>query len=370
MKKIKILQMPIANSQGGLTQYVLQNWKFINKEKFQFDFVTLSKSLDFADELTSQGCKIHYISCTSSENEEQFIVEMKKVLEEEYDVIHLHTSYWNGILVEKLAKEYGCPKVIVHSHSTMVDIIDDEKRMEAIRVHNEYKKSFPLEYATHYCACSKPAAEWLYGEQIPKDKIVIFNNAIDTEHFTFSKEIREKYRKQLDLNGSFVLGHVGRFAYQKNHTMMLDIFKKVLDKVPNARLILVGNGPLEENIKRLAREHNIYDNILFLGMRHDVAELMQAMDVFLLPSLFEGLGFVLVEAQATGLKCLASDSLPRESKLTNHIRYLPNNVNEWVDEIVQCSKGYSRRNNEALIEELGYSIRNYVKKLEKIYEDN
>ena len=148
----------------------MQNWKFIDKERFQFDFATRSKSLDFADELIREGCKIHYLSCSSEEDEDQFIKEINKILDEGYDAIHLHTSFWKGYLVEKIAMERKCPIVIIHSHSTMIDILDEKKREEYIKIHNYYRENLPLEYGTHFCACSKLAADWLFGEQIPREK--------------------------------------------------------------------------------------------------------------------------------------------------------------------------------------------------------
>ncbi len=369
MKKIKVLQMPIANSQGGLTQYVLQNWKFIDKEKFQFDFVTLSKTLDFADELIADGCKIHYLSCSSMQNEVQFITEIKKILDEDYDVIHLHTSYWNGILVEKLAKEYGCPKIIVHAHSTMVDIADNTLREKAINEHIKYKISFPLEYATHYVACSKMAADWLFGEHIPRERVQILNNAIDTKRFAYSKEIRESYRKQLNIQNCYVIGHVGRFSYSKNHKMILEIFRGICKVKSNARLMLVGDGPLKADVQNKAEEYGIADKILFLGRREDTAQLMQAMDIFILPSRFEGLGLVLIEAQTAGLKCLANNCLPLESNITSNITYLPDSIDSWIDEIIKYSKGYDRFVNKELIEKAGFSLEQQIKTIEQLYKN-
>ncbi len=369
MKKIKVLHMTIANTCRGVTQYILENWKVIDKTKFQFDFVTLSKTLDFAEELIQQGCKIHYLSCSSYENEEQFIIEMERVLKDGYDAIHLHTSYWNGFHVERLAKEYSCPKIIVHSHSTLVDIADDTIREELIKEHEDYKRVFPVDYATHFCACSEQAADWLYGEQIPRNQIMILNDAIDTEQFAYNSEVRDSIRDQLGLRDNFVLGHVGKFSYQKNHAMLIEIFRCISEMIPNARLMLIGDGPLEEQIHKMAEAYGISDKILFMGRRSDVAQLMQAMDLFLFPSRFEGLGLVLVEAQTAGLKCLASDCLPRESKLTSDITFLPDSIEAWVGEIMKLSNGYDRKNNEELIQKEGYSLRRQIKLLEKLYEE-
>ncbi|WP_379138023.1 glycosyltransferase [Paenibacillus sp. sgz500958] len=367
MKKIKVLQFPIANARGGITQYALKNWEFIDKSRFQFDFATRSKSLDFADELTSQGCKIHYLSCSSEENEDQFIKEMHRILDEDYDVIHLHTSYWKGYLVEKLAIERKCPIVIVHSHSTMVEIKDEEERKRTIEKHKFFRNSLPIEYATHFTACSNSAAEWLYGEQIPREQIRILNNAIDVVRYNYSSEVRKDYREKLGFQDCFVLGHVGRFAYAKNHRMLIEIFREVYHKAPNARLMLVGGGELENEVKQQVKDYGLENVVFFLGKRADVPQLLQAMDVFLLPSHFEGLGLVLIEAQAAGLKCLASKEVPREAQITPLLQYVPNAISDWVQCTLQAAKGYKRSSNAELITLAGYDLYDQIKVLEKLY---
>jgi glycosyltransferase involved in cell wall biosynthesis len=367
MKKIKILQMPISNTGRGLTKYVLENWRFIDKTRYQFDFVTLSKSLDFEKDLLEQGCKIHYLTCSSMENEKQFTKEMKQILEENYNAIHLHTSYWNGFLVEKLAKEHGCPKIIVHSHSTLVDISDEHLRNRLIAEHNQYKELFSTDYATHFCACSWQAADWLFGDQIPRDQIRILNNAIDVDMYNYNELIRKQYRDDMKIEDCFVMGHVGKFTYLKNHSFLIEVFKKVSSILPKARLMLIGDGPLEEEIHQMAVDYGLVDKILFLGKRNDVPNLLQAMDVFLLPSKFEGLGLVLIEAQASGLTCIASDCLPLESKITPNVHYLDSKLDLWMKEILKYSKNINRTNNIEQIKEQGYSIKNEVKILEKLY---
>lgn len=367
MKKIKILQMPISNTGRGLTKYVLENWRFIDKTRYQFDFVTLSKSLDFEKNLLEQGCKVHYLTCSSMENEKQFTIEMKQILEENYDAIHLHTSYWNGFLVEKLAKEHGCPKIIVHSHSTLVDISDEHLRNRLIAEHNQYKELFSTDYATHFCACSWQAADWLFGDQIPRDQIRILNNAIDVDMYNYNELIRKQYRDDMKIEDCFVMGHVGKFTYLKNHSFLIEVFKKVSSILPKARLMLIGDGPLEEEIHQMAVDYGLVDKILFLGKRNDVPNLLQAMDVFLLPSKFEGLGLVLIEAQASGLTCIASDCLPLESKITPNVHYLDSKLDLWMKEILKYSKNINRTNNIEQIKEQGYSIKNEVKILEKLY---
>lgn len=367
MKKIKVLQFPVANARGGITQYALQNWRFIDKSRFQFDFATRSKNLDFANELVTQGCKIHYLSCSSEENEEQFIKEFNKILDEGYDAIHLHTSFWKGYLVEKLAMERKCPVVIIHSHSTMIDISDNKKRNEYIKKHNFYKNTLPKEYATDFCACSGLAADWLFGEQISRNNINILKNAIDVSKYSFSPNVRKKYRKELGLDECFVIGHIGRFTYSKNHKMIIDIFKRIYEKMPNSRLMLIGGGELEANIRHKIKAYELEDVVLFMGKRTDVPELLQAMDVFLLPSHFEGLGLVLIEAQASGLKCLTSKGVPKEAKITPNLNYISNSVSDWIEAIEKVAKGYERKKNDELILKAGYDLREQIKIIEKLY---
>jgi Glycosyltransferase len=367
MKKIKVLQFPIANARGGITQYALQNWSLIDKERFQFDFATRSKSLDFADELIAEGCKIHYLSCSSEENEDRFTKEMHRILDEGYDVIHLHTSYWKGFMVEELAIQRGVPIVVVHSHSTMIDIHDETLRARSINKHNYYRDALPVEYGTHFIACSNNAANWLFGDHIPKNEILIMKNAIDLSKFSFSPETRTSYRSKLGLNGCFVIGHIGRFTYSKNHAMLIEIFREVYQELPNARLMLVGSGELESEIRQRVQDYGLTESVIFLGKRTDVPQLLQAMDTFLMPSRFEGLGLVLIEAQAAGLQCLASQGVPIEAQITPNLKFLDDEVSDWVQQVCHIASGYERVVQDHLIEEAGYDLRQQIKILEKLY---
>jgi glycosyltransferase involved in cell wall biosynthesis len=367
MDKIKVLHMPVTNSGSGVTQYILQNWSFINKDKFRFDFATRSPKLDFADKMISEGCKVHYLSCSAEENEKQFITEMNRIFDEGYDAVHLHTSFWKSFRVEQIAMERKVPIVIVHSHSTMIDIADDKKRTEALELHKKQKKLFSQDMATHFCACSNPAADWLFGEQIPRNRIQILNNAVDTDAFSYKPEIRKEYRLELGLEGCFVLGHIGRFVYQKNHGMLIDIFKKVCDKVDNARLMLIGDGELMESIREKSKLYGIENKVIFMGRRSDVSYLMQAIDMFLLPSRFEGLGLVLIEAQTSGLKCLASEFVPKEAMVTPNMEYVPYDTDKWCLKILEYADGYERKDCSDLVTNAGYSLKNQIRLIEDLY---
>lgn len=359
--------MPLTNSGSGVTHYVLNNLRFIDQERFCFDVATRSKSLDFEDVIRAAGGKVHFLSCNYQENEKQFIKEMNTVLDEGYDAVHLHTSYWKGFQIEEMAMARKVPEIIVHAHNTMVDISDPEKRADAVRTHNQLKSKFSEKLATRFCACSRQAAEWLFGGQVVPDKIIILKNAVDVDAFTYNTVTRDKIRKELGLDGCLVLGNVGRFSYQKNHALLMEVFEKIVRVRNDARLLLIGDGPLEEDIRQVATKKGIIDKTLFLGRFDNVAASMQAMDMYLHPALFEGLGFVLVEAQTSGLWCLAGDAVPSEVKFTPNLEFLPYDADSWVRAILERGDKYERLDCSGRAAEAGFSLREQSKVLEKLY---
>lgn len=366
--KQRVLQMPVRNAKGGITQYALRNWENIDKNRFLFDWVTLDKQLSFESELLSQGCTVHHLSCRQEDDEPRFRAEMEAILAKGYDAIHLHTSYWRGFLAEELAIKAGIPRIIVHAHSTGIDITDPIERDKLLKLHNEWKEKFNQGHATDFVACSTPAADFLFGPQIPKQRQVILKNAIDNERFAFDKEERELKRSQMGLNGRFVILQPARLVYQKNHTFTLSVFADIARHLPNARLLLAGDGNLREALEKEAGRLGISDAVSFLGFRQDIPELLQAADLLILPSLFEGLGIAAVEAQCTGIRCLLSEHVPEEAVVTDNALRLPLDVGCWRDEIVKAARnGYERRDRSAEIAAAGYSLKEQIKVIEKIY---
>lgn len=366
MRKIKVLQFPIANSFGGITHYALDNWKWIDKEKFQMDFATMSKRLDFADEILAAGSKIHYISCYAEENRTQFIKEINDILDEGYDVVHLHTKQWKSFLVEEICKKHNIPKVIVHAHSTRCDANDDEKRELETKEHYRVREEFNESYATDFWACSEAAAEWLYGDRIAADKIKIMKNAIDTEKFIYNRTIREQIRKELGIENKFVVGTVGRMVYQKNQQMLLEAFAGACKKTDNLVLLIAGDGELRNELDNAVRRLEIEDKVIFLGKREDTHIIYQGMDIFVLPSRFEGLPITVIEAQAAGLYCLCSDVITQETDITGNISFLPLDEKIWADEIAKMPQ-YVRRDMSEVIKKAGYDINTQILKIENEY---
>ncbi len=371
LNKKRVLHFTIANTGGGITKFVLKLWKYIDKKRFHFDFVTMSKHLDFAEQLEAEGCKIYYLSVYAEDNKEQFIKEVEEILDNGYDIVHLHTSWWRSFVLEEIAKRKGIERIIVHCHNTDVHIKENQSREEARQLHLRQRELLTEDIATDFIACSEEASTWLYGDRISKDMIQIIPNAIETEHFKFNNLIREEYRKKLNLKPhDYVIGHVGRFAWQKNHEFLIDVFGEVSNLNEHARLLLIGIGELEEKIRNKVSQQALHDKVLFLGKRDDVGEIMQAMDVFAFPSRFEGFPIVLIEAQAIGLKCVVSDKIPRISKITDNIEFLPFEKEQWIDKLLKYGIGYKREDMTIILEKSGYDIKTLAKKMEMVYESD
>lgn len=367
MGKIKVLHRAATTGIGGVESYVMNYYKYIDKSKFQFDFLTRNEKLEDSKQVKELGMGVRTFTATEIGNRDLLIKQINDILDEGYEIIHMNTSYWVGFLIEEIAMERGIPKVIVHAHSSGIDQKDNEKRRLAIETHNYYKSQFGRCHATDFLACSRAAADWLYGPQIPYQEICILKNAIEVDRYSYHQDKRMELRKELDLDGKFLIGHIGRFAYQKNHRFLIDVFWEFHKKMPASTLMLIGEGELEAEIKAQIKEYGLEESVLQMGWRDDVGDLMQAMDVFLLPSWFEGLPVVLVEAQAAGLRCIASDLVTREVAITENIRFLPLDTSTWTEELAGLACGYERKDMEQAISLAGFNIKNAAKELEKIY---
>lgn len=364
----KVLEYRIGRSGDGVTRYILGNYERIDREKVHMDFVTGERDLSFCRELIRDGCKVYSIPSSPFKHPFRYRKEIRKLWNEHYDCIHCHMSYFLNITLFRQAKKHGV-KVILHAHSTQPDITNTLKRKIFTVLHRfTYKRA--CRCGDVFAACSAAAAAWLFRDAVPRNRIHIFNNAIDTQRFVFDQETRERVRSEANLGGKFVIGHIGRFTYQKNHAFLLEIFQKVKLLRPGAVLLLIGTGELEREIRRRAAALGLGDSVRFLGLREDVAELMQAMDIFVLPSRFEGLGLVLIEAQAAGLHAIASDKVPREAQVTELLSYLPlaYGAEAWAGEIVKWADGYERTNRRRQLMEAGYDVFGQSARIEQLYE--
>lgn len=369
MEKIKVLQFTVAATKGGRTFYVLNNWKYIDKTKFQFDFITFNPKLDFEQQLIDEGCNVYHMSCYPEENREQFIKEFDAILDRHYDVIHIHTSFWKDTIVEQRAMLKGVKKVIIHSHNMGCSSAWlKESDEETLKRHYEVQAGLSEEIATDFWACSVGAAKWLYGDKINKNKIKIIKNAIDTRQFSYNPDLRAQVRKELNMESMFVIGHIGQLIYQKNPKFLIEVYNEVQKKYSNAVLLLKGDGDLRDAIEEQVRSLGLTDKVCFIDFQKDISKYYQAMDVFVFPSFFEGFPSALIEAQTAGLPCLCSDRISDEVLLTENIQQLSlDNIDVWVDKILDLRQRYERKDCSKLISDAGYDLLNQVKELEKEY---
>ncbi|MGM0874226.1 MAG: glycosyltransferase family 1 protein [Bacillota bacterium] len=331
MKPIRVLQVVTIMNRGGLETMLMNYYRQIDRTKIQFDFmVHREESGHYDDEIENLGGRIYRMPQIRPGNYRKYFNLLNDFFKKhkEYKVVHSHNNE-NSSFVLRAAKRFRVPCRIAHSH--LSDLGIDIKLPFRL-----YARLTMKENPTQYFACSKNAGKWLFGE---KENITVLNNAVNVNDFKYNEQLRDSIRKELNIGDQLVLGHIGRFNKQKNHEFLIDIFKAVNDKNPNTILLLVGDGHLRPEIERKVEKLGLSSNVKFLGVREDIAKLMQAMDLFLFPSLFEGLPVVLVEAQAAGLNCIVSDSITDETDITGRIQYisLKEPLDIWVDKIIDST---------------------------------
>lgn len=355
---IRVLQIMGIVESGGVEGVIMNYYRHIDKSKVQFDFVMHKGSnQNYINEVKSMGAKVYEIT-PYTKNIIKFTYEIYKIIKEgKYQIVHSNMNALSGfpLLAAYLA---GSKVRILHNHTT--DSREERLRTLIKRVMRPFAKAF----ANQYWACSKLAGEWMYGNKaVNSGKVTIINNAIDLDKFAFNQEKRDELRKDLGLEGKFVVGHVGRFMKQKNHDFLIDIFAEVVRQKENAILLLVGEGPLMGLIKDKVKNLNLCDKVIFLGCRSDVADLYNVMDVFVLPSFYEGLPVVGVECQANGLFLICSRNITCEVALTENIEFLSiERIEEWIKKISDIDR---RDSNMVLL--TNFDIKNESTKLAIAY---
>ena len=369
---MRILHMtpPIVNN--GVYKYILNNWEYMDHDKFRFSFLMQApEELKKTEEWKKYKFEIRSFSIPQRVDPERFRKEIYDILSDNYDVIHLHTSYWRGFMIEEIAMELGIPKVIVHSHSTNVDQIDPVERAKQLAEHERLKALFSEKYATDFWACSKLAADWLYNPSIPRDKIKILPNAIDTKKFKFNPEARKALRQRLGVEDSFVIGNIGRFEYQKNQEFLIDVFREIHKEYPKTKLILIGEGRNKAKLEELILEYSLEKAVELVSWQDNVEEWYSAFDVFCLPSRFEGLPITVVEAQASGLPCILSDIITDEVEITQLVQRIPLIAKEWEDIIRDILSSFSidRGDYQKELKMSGYDIEDSAKRLMELWSE-
>lgn len=368
MKRIlQVFGEPLDN--GGQESFIMNIYRNIDREKVQFDFFTpyYCANESLRAEIEQMGGKVFEKAgrFNGQGNKNDFLENLSAFFKEhQYDTVHIHSgSTFSLALGAKLAKKSGAKKVLVHSHATGYNNL----QYKVIRAIAPF---FFKGNATHYLACSKLAAEWKFPSSvIRKGNYLVINNGIDAEKFSFSQATREQYRKELGLENQFAICHVGRFSPEKNHSFLLDVFAQIKKTVPNARLLLIGEGPLKEEMMQKAKDLQLEKDVLFLGIRKDVSNILQSADLFIFPSIFEGLGIVAIEAQSAGLPVLASKQIPEEAAVTPYFCSLPlsEGAESWAKAALSLSPAKDRAACSALVASNGFSSANSASILQKLY---
>ncbi len=355
---------------GGVESVVMNYYRNIDRTKIQFDFFCDADSTRIPyDEIKKLNGRVFVIPPYQKMPKyyKTLVQEFKQV---GYKIVHSHINAMSFFSLAA-AKKAGVPVRIAHSHSTSSP--------------HEWKKNIiknllrPLSKinATHYFACSEVAAKWLFGERtFRSNKITLLHNAIDLSRFSFNEKSREEIRKEFKIEkDTVVLGHIGRFMPQKNHEFLIDIFNEYHKLNKNSVLFLAGAGPLEEAVREKVSALGLSESVIFAGQRKDADKLYMAFDVFLLPSLYEGLAVVAVEAQASGVPVLASDQVSPETDLTETLKMLPLEKPEyWAEQINNCltneklSRTSASESNAAKLRSRGYDIALEGSKLAEMYK--
>lgn len=362
---IRVLHSVSNMDRAGIETMLMNYYRHMDRDKIQFDFLAnKSKKGAYDEEIKNMGGRVYVTPGFNPIKSIEYRDFMMKLFREhpEYKIVHAHNGalgYWPL----KYAAKSGVSVRIAHSHNTRINF--DMKWLI-----KSYCKKRLKKIANIYWGCGKEAVEFYFGEKAKKEGYKIINNAIEVERFLFNEEKRNEIRKTYGLDNKIVIGHVGRFMLQKNHKFLIKIFKGIHDKNENTVLMLIGEGELEQEVKDLVVELKLQDSVIFMGSIPNVNEMYQAMDAFILPSLYEGLPVVGIEAQAAGLPCYFSSTVTDETAITKLVRFisLDDSTDKWADIMLEgISKNLKRKSMYDEITDAGYNIQIEAKKLQDMY---
>lgn len=370
-KKIKVIMFEERFGLGGIETFITNVLSRINRDLFDVRLVVVNKATDQYDELLKAlGIKpvilVPGLELNPIKRFQKGLPAFKQYLKfhvSNSDIIHFNVSNSIDLLYVRLAKNHGVKVRIAHSHNSSAT-------STIKKIAHKTGMMFLANTPNYYFTCSKLAARWLFPKKIYSNKQYFFiRNAINTRKYAFNFQKRKEIRSKYGWTNNLVLAEVGRFNKQKNHRFLLQVFKETLKIKPNAILVLVGaKDCLYKDIKRYAKDIGIDDKVIFFGKSSEVADLLQAFDIFMLPSLYEGLPFVLVESQAASLPSLVSDTVTNEIRLTKYVKFesLKNDPKIWANDVIHMGSIKRVIDREEMIQQ-GYDLDAMVKSLEKLY---
>lgn len=362
-KPIRVAQIMGKMEKGGVESVIMNYYRHMDRDKVQFDFFVDSDSnCPQEEEIKALGGRVYKIS--PYQHITKNLGDMKKIFRKnKYQIVHSNLTTMSVFSLFE-AKRCGVPVRICHGHSTSCK--GDVKR----NIMKNVLKPFSKLFATEYFACSKYAGKYLFGNRaFKKGEVNVVSNAIDADKFKYNKFVHDEMRKKLGIEDKFVIGHVGRFVYPKNHSFLIDIFNEIHKRNKDSVLVLVGEGPLEKEAKRKVHAMNLDDCVLFLGAHNDIEKYYQAFDAFVLPSFYEGMPVVGIESQAAGLPCVYSDAVTKDVKLLDTTKML--NINSsakhWAKCILAQHSPVDRDKSVNIVKKEGFDIVSEAKKLQNFY---
>ncbi len=361
-KPIRVLHVLQRMEAAGVQTLLMSIYRKIDRSKIQFDFLVQYEEDQFFDrEIESMGGRIYKFSIREDYNLYKYIKQLDKFFEEhkEFSIIHGHMPIL-GYFYLGAAHKAGVPVRIAHAHTNQ-----HSKSLKGY-IASGIKHLYGV-HATDYFACSESAGKYIFGSKRPYK---VLKNAISTDKFVFNEDVREKTRKKLGIEDKFVVGHVARFAEHKNHDFLIDVFYEIKKIRVNSILLLAGDGELKKQIEEKVNLLGLKDDVIFLGVRSDMNELYQAMDAFVFPSIFEGLGIVNIEAQASGLLTFCSTAVPQEANISPLYSSIPldKGAEYWAKLIVDTYDNRDERHTmDEYVKKSGYDVETLAMELQKFY---
>lgn len=369
---IRVLQINSGSRDfGGVSAFLYNMYSNIEKTRVQFDFLSPFRSTYelYKDEIISSGGRVLEFGINGNSIMQKirlYCSVLSFLKQHKYDIVHINSgNFFFNLIVSEAAKKASVPVRIVHSHNAgnISRSIIKRKLMNLLK--NRLAKNANVMFA-----CSKIAAEYMFPvTAIKHQRVSIIPNGINADDYAYDDSVRQEVRNELGIGDRFAVGNVGRFMPQKNHMFIVEVFSELMKKIPNSVLLLVGQGNLEQQIHQNVLDKGIESNVFFLGQRSDANRIYQAMDVFFLPSLYEGFGIVNIEAQCSGLMCVVSEAIPKEANVTGDMERLSLDatVSQWVDSLVSAAN-LVRTDKSELIKKAGYDVKTVANDLQKRYE--
>lgn len=363
---IKVLQILSGLNRGGMEAFVMNVYRSIDKSAIQFDFLVGTEGGAYEEEAKQLGATIYHIGTRREHGLIRYCEVLDKFFKEhatDYIAVHYHESTLTSLEPLYFARKYGIKNRLLHAHSSSVS---------GSKLHyftHYFNKLFVKNLATQYVGCSYKANQWFYRGTGVYEKAEMIANGINTESYIPNDEKRIQLRKILGINQKdLVLGHIGRFIWIKNHKFLIDIFDCVHKKQPASKLVLIGEGPLFEDIKTNVLNRGLDNYVLFLGSRSDVPDLLQAIDVIIMPSFYEGMPVSLIEAQASGTLVYGSDTISKDTAITDRMNFLSikDSAEVWADAIL-LNENFHKTSKKEEILKAGFDIASISKDLSDRY---